>query len=87
MTISESEILDAIREAARQPDARPDGAFTRNELCEALRVGRGAIQRVLTPLVKSGQMECVWIPSTDITGRASRVPVYRLIAPKKKAKR
>jgi len=95
MNISESELLDALRDAATQPDARPDGALTRTELCEALGIGRGAIQARLVALVKSGQMECIWIPTTDIAGRASRVPAYRMIAPsivskiapKKKGKR
>jgi response regulator of citrate/malate metabolism len=88
MNISETELLDAIREATTQASARPDGALTITEMADATGLCRDTIRKRIRPVVISGRMECIPITTPDMTGRPQRVPGYRLIAPpKKKGKR
>jgi predicted transcriptional regulator len=88
MSISESEILDAIREATVQPNVRPEGAFTVRELATAWGMEATTVQRRLRPLVAAGKMECVRVSLVDMSGRSQPSPAYRLTAtPTKKAKR
>jgi len=88
MTISESEILDAIREAANSSAGGPEDAMTIIELAEAMNVDPRIARKHVASLLKSGAMECVRVRRSSMDGRIMPVPAYRLIAaPKKKAKR
>jgi DNA-binding MarR family transcriptional regulator len=91
MTISEAEILDAIREAASNSASGPDDAMTIVELAEAMNVDARIVRKHVAALLKSGGMECVRVRRPSMDGRIMPVPAYRLIAPKiapkKKGKR
>lgn len=88
ISISESEILDALREVGGLSPGRPEGAFTTRELAAAWGIDTTTVQRRIKPLILTGRMECVRIIEIDIAGRPQQTPAYRLVAqPKKKAKR
>ena len=81
MTISESEILAALRKAMEQRTGEP-GEFTTLELAERMGIGPERVKGTLKKLIASG---------LAVTGRAHRmsmdgvsrpVPVYRLVLKK-----
>lgn len=79
VSITESEILAALREAA---NARPDvdGAFTVEELKEVMGRGEKYIRALLRPLVKSGVVEAVQRPDVDLCNRPCKRHAYRVKA-------
>ena len=88
MTISETEILDAIREAAANSTGGPDDAMTIAELCETMKISALIARKRVVLLLKSGAMECVRVGRPAMDGRVMQVPGYRLtVPPKKKGKR
>jgi DNA-binding Lrp family transcriptional regulator len=86
MTITESELLDAIR-AATTDDDGPTDAMTGPELALAMGITDSPMRTRLRRLMKDGVIECVKVKRTSIAGVSLTVPAYRLIAKPKKAKR
>jgi response regulator of citrate/malate metabolism len=75
MTLTTSEILEAIRAALPEVD---DNASTAEELSDELGVHRSTVNRKLKPMVKSGQLRVVTRTVRDTFGRLQRVPGYVL---------
>ena len=82
MKITEAEIIDAIREAATQLPARPEGAHSLKELCRATGVAREAMLDHLARLKATGRLEVVRIVQEGIDGRRAKVSAYRVLPPK-----
>lgn len=78
VAVSESEILDAIREALTEIGDQPDDAFTTTELVEQTGKGPAGVRAAIRELVKKGDATCVWVQRTAMDGRRARVPAYRI---------
>lgn len=79
LSISETEILDALREAFSTEDD-PDGAHTTEELAAATGISRARIKVALRDLIRAGKAETVRVRRTSIDGRTMPVPGYRVKA-------
>lgn len=79
MTFTETDALEAIREALQQPTSRPEGAYTAAELQEMAGVGDRTIRRALRAMLAEGKVECIRIPVLYIDGRLVSTPAYRFV--------
>lgn len=86
MNITESELLDAIREAARDNSSDPQGAMTVVELADAMNLDVRIARKHVATLLRSGSMECVRVRRPSIDGRIIPIPAYRLVAAPAKKK-
>lgn len=88
INISESELLDALRESMPGPVERPPGVMTAREIAEQLGVSPRVAQERTRGLVKAGRAEMLKVRVVDASGRNAYVSAYRMVpTPKKKAKR
>lgn len=78
LTITEGDILEALREALEQGTDAPDDAYTANELAEATGVHIRKTRAILTEILKRGEAEVVKVRRTGMDGRNSLVPAYRM---------
>lgn len=91
ISISESEILEALRSAA-EPE-RPPNALTTYELSEALGISFQQAGKRVRAAVLAGRLECVKVRVAGIDGVVRPQPAYRPAAKpatkptQKKAKR
>lgn len=79
VSITESEILHALREAMQEQDSGVSDAFTVAELCETTQRGEKTVRKMLRSLIQSGRAEVVQKPTVDLTGKTIRVPAYRAL--------
>ena len=84
MNISRNEILDALREAARNISSGPEDAFTIAEMAEGLGMHRQTTMRYLYPLVRTGDIEFVRVRRVSMDGVTRPLPGYRFVRPPKK---
>lgn len=77
MTITENDLLDAIRAALATPTEAGDG-FTGPELAEAAGKSTTTVRQALKRLLASGTAEVVQLRRMKINGQAATVPGYRL---------
>lgn len=85
ISISESEILEALQSAAVEPE-RPANALTAYELSVALGISESTAARRIRAAVRAGKLECVQVRLANIDGTIRPRPAYRPV-PKKKARR
>lgn len=83
MNITVAEILEAIAAESRPP-AQPRDTFTRVQLMQALGCGKDLALKHIHALVRAGRATPTTIPLTDIIGRTSPVPGYRLLPQKRR---
>ena len=86
MKITESEILDAIKEAnekaSEESENKSDGAYTTVELAELAGVSKWTISNWLRPLVISGEIEVVKVYRKSVLSYDNRghyMPGYKLV--------
>ena len=82
-TIGIVEMLAALEKSTGEPDG-----VTMREIATALgmkanHAGLGAARDKIRPLVESGAVAVSFTVRPDMTGRPSRVPVYRVVKGKK----
>lgn len=77
-SITETEILDAIRSAMATTED-PTGAFTVVELGTLMRSSDLTVRRHLRLLMARGRIEAVRVTRQYLDGRTGPVPAYRLI--------
>lgn len=85
ITVTESELLDALRQAATTRDARPEGALTIGEIAAGMNRSRVVAWTMVCRLLDAGKVECVKVPHRYRDGRNGVVPAYRLVKPDKAA--
>lgn len=73
-TITQNEVLDALREALHGP-AGEEG-ITKHELVKATGRSESAVRKWLLNEVESGRVKCVWVMRNRVDGRAQTTPAY-----------
>lgn len=86
VSVTESELLEAVR-AAAIPAEPPPGAMTVRELQTALGLSRSKIQQALAALRLDGRLTKHVVRRQDATGRFQLVAAYTIGPPKAKPKR
>lgn len=81
VTISTSELLDALQEATG--DSGPTDALTFLELKELIGWGRDRISTHLNKLKASGRLQVVFVKRERLDGNTVKVPAYRFVRGKK----
>lgn len=76
VTVTELDLLDALREALER-DAGGDDAPTTEELAEMTGISRERIKVALKGLIQSGKAESIRVRRLSIDGRNALVPGYR----------
>jgi predicted ArsR family transcriptional regulator len=76
MTITETALLDAVREALSVSD--DTNAVTVNELCDALSITHKTAWQALKLLVAEDVVECVKVRRQNIAGHPQKLPGYRV---------
>ena len=79
MPITETALLDAVREALSVSD--DTNAVTVNELCDALGITHKVAWQTLRLLVAEDVVECVKVRRQNITGHPQKLPGYRAKSP------
>jgi len=74
--MNENELLAAVS-AALQRIPTGDG-MTALEIADAMNISEDITHKALRWLAKTGNLECVRVWRTNITGASQRVPGYRL---------
>ena len=82
MNITTAELLEALA-AERRPPTQPADTFTRVQLMQALGCGKDLALKHIHALVAAGRVEPTKVPVTDLVGRTTTMPGYRL-RPKKR---
>lgn len=82
MTITVTEILDALAKAADQPPPdRPPNTYSSEEIRAALRIGKEKFPKVMRPLIESGQARVVKVRKQAIDGRFGMFTAYQFVKP------
>lgn len=81
MSITESELIEQV-EWALYNSADPQGAMSVTELSEALSMGPQAVRVRLKRMIKSGQVEVVQVPRTNIVGVVQKQFCYKMVEPR-----
>jgi transcription initiation factor IIE alpha subunit len=76
MTVTENELLDAVREAMRADDST-DG-FTVLEMCDALGLNYRLVRKAVKRMLDSGTAEVVRVRRTRMDGISHIISGYRL---------
>lgn len=87
MPFTEADALDALRAALAKPTKRPEGAFTTDELADAIGLPIEKVRKGLKRMMAAGQLEALRIPVPCLDGRVLPMPAYRLVKPPKGRKR
>lgn len=82
MTLSVSEILDELAQAAKRTDA-PKGFQTIPELCAATGWGDSKLRRSLKLAQQAGRLEMVKVMRPTLAGTMQPVPAYKVLPPAK----
>ncbi len=77
MDITESEILEALRQAFSAVGEDAKNAYTTRELCLATGKGRESVCRAIGTLIDNGAVEATRVQRKRIDGTLIRVPAYR----------
>lgn len=83
MPFTETDALDALRKALTKPTTRPEGAFTTDELAEAVSLPIDRVRKGLKRMLAAGHLEVLRIPARALDGRILPLPAYRLVKPPK----
>lgn len=75
VTMTENELMEALREALAQPEA-PD-AYTMQELCRIVPRSEDWIRNRLRALVAAGRVEPVRVPRANMFGAVAPTCAYR----------
>lgn len=86
VTITESEILEALRESAGNPNLGPVDAFTRGELRSAMGWGLNRTTAQIFALRKKGAVEVVSVKREGVDGKHYTVSGYRFVKQKRAAR-
>jgi hypothetical protein len=78
---TETELLDALREAFARVEDTPDGVFTTQDLVQMTGRGEEKVRAQIRQLMGAGEAECIHVYRTAMDGRRTRVPAYRLKGP------
>lgn len=84
VNVTESQIIEAIREAIRNAltaGGTEGAAVTAEELAQATGRGILSVRRALKGLIEAGTMEATRVRRLTIDGRPTRIPAYRLREP------
>lgn len=81
LSVTESDLLDALQTARHASDEGPTDAHTTEELAMALDVDARLARRQLRALWQQGRIETVRVRRPAMDGRRCVVVAYRLIAP------
>ena len=84
MTITESELLEALRAATPRRADGPTDAYTTREIRKATGWGLAQAMAYLRSLADDGRLEAVKVRRTAIDGRLALVTAYRFLTPKGK---
>lgn len=85
VSVTESELLDALAEAGPRPAPAHAHALTAAELRERLGLKRDTLKKRLRELNAAGRLETWIVQRTDVGGRPVGVPAYTIKpAPKRK---
>lgn len=76
--MNESDILREL-ESAIAAAGNPEGAYTTQELGEALGLGEEAVRRRLKALKRAGRLEVLTVRRENINGVMDHRPAYRIL--------
>lgn len=85
ITVTESELVEALREAAQPGSSDVEGALTVAEMAACTNRGEKYVRDNIRKLLAEGKAELVRIPRTAIDGRLQNLPAYRLVRPDRAA--
>ncbi len=77
MTITQNEILEALRAALAQRPSVDDGV-TRRELADACNAGLDKVRKWLLVEMKQGRIECIWVRRARCDGVEQQTAAYRI---------
>lgn len=77
-TVTQADLLEALRKALEAAPAEDLGAMTAEAMAAAVGLNVKTLRAKLKPFVFSGQFECVRIRIQRIDGTYQLVPAYRL---------
>lgn len=77
ISITEAEILSALRAAADTPDG-DDGALTMRQMMELTGWGDRKVREHVRRMIASGAAEPVRVPRPTLAGNVQPTPAYRL---------
>lgn len=77
VTVTSTDLLEALREALHAPTADPEGAYTADELAENTGLHVRKVRLILKSVLKKGEAEAVRVQRIAIDGRRAIVPAYR----------
>lgn len=77
IAITDTDILEALREALEVPNTDPEGAYTAHELAAKSGIGIGETRVKLKELIDARLVESVRVRRIAIDGRRAIVPAYR----------
>lgn len=86
VSVTESELIAAVREAAAMPDDAPADAMTVAEMQTALGLSAQGVRRALDKLRAAGRLAAYRVRRVDVSGRGMIVNAY-VIKSQPKAKR
>lgn len=78
MSMTQNELLEALRVAAEAQDEQGDGAMTMRELRAALNYGDDRLRAMLHRLKADGLVEVVRVQRRTLDDRLNLTPAYRL---------
>lgn len=80
VSVTESDLLAALRAERQVGEDGPPDAFTVADLADAMDCSVSVVQKRLKRMIRDGQAEYAGTRLTrDIAGRPQRVPVYRAL--------
>lgn len=85
ITVTESELIDALRKAAEPGSSDTEGALTVAEMAARTNRCEKYVRDNIRKMLAEGRAELVRIPRTAIDGRLQNLPAYRLVKPDRAA--
>lgn len=85
ITVTELELIEALRQAAAPGSPDIEGALTVAEMATRTNRGEKYVRDNIRKMLAEGRAELVRIPRTAIDGRLQNLPAYRLVKPDRAA--
>lgn len=80
LTVTESELLAALRQMNPASHDGPADAHTIHELARIMDLDERLVRRRMLAIFEAGGLEVVWVRRPGMDGRRCKVPAYRLRA-------
>ncbi len=77
--VTESELLDALRQALPSGAMKPSDAFSRDDLMALTGWGHARVSLNLKRIKAAGRLEVVMVAGERLDGRRCQTPAYRFL--------